>query len=188
MSPLFAACAGDGTPRRMDEAASAKQSCIARRGMDIGAYPFIRKGGFSGTDDSPTGSVACGARLPVFHKNISGSAGELSGFGVDLDLLALLNEERNLDLQAGFKPGELGDVARCVAARSGLSVRNFELDLRRQLQADGVAVELVQPNQRAFDQEFQRVADHARRERVRIEALLIEKVRTLSIAVEVGGL
>src|SRR5208282_80881 len=58
----------------------------------------------------------------------------------------------------------------------------------RHLQANGVAVELVQLNQRALHQEVQRVAHHARRERVRIEALLVKKIGAVSVAVKVGRL
>jgi hypothetical protein len=46
----------------------------------------------------------------------------------------------------------------------------------------------VQLNQRTLDEKIQRVAHHARRERVRIEAFLIKKIGAIAIAVEVGRL
>jgi hypothetical protein len=59
-----------------------------------------------------------------------------------------------------LEAGELGDVAAGVAARAGFGVFHLQLDLFRQLQADGVAVVLVQLNDHALDQKLQRRAHH----------------------------
>ncbi len=82
----------------------------------------------------------------------------------------------------------LGHVAAGVAARAGFGVFNLELDLFRQLQADGIAVELVQLDQRALHQEVQRAAHHLAGKGVRLEGLLVQEMRALAVAVEVGGL
>src|SRR5687767_3843619 len=80
------------------------------------------------------GFSACSANsafnVVVFHKAVkgghdvssgSGAAGELPGLGVDLDLFALLDEERHVDLQAGLEFGDLGHAAAGrVPARAGL--------------------------------------------------------------------
>ena len=89
---------------RFESLLSAARATVARfdrrthKGMDA-------KNGARDYGGSCAVSVAC---APQGH---SSSAGELPGFGVDLDLLALLNEERNLDFQASLKPGKFGDVA-----------------------------------------------------------------------------
>ena len=79
------------------------------------------------------------------------SSRELPCLGVDFNFFAHLNVERRFDLQAGLEPRQLGDVAAGVAARAGFGVLNLQLDLGRQLQADGIAVELVQLDPVALD-------------------------------------
>ena len=57
----------------------------------------------------------------------------------------------------------LGDgAAGGISARAGLGVGDGELDLLGQLQADGVAVELVDLDDDAFEQELERVAESCR--------------------------
>ena len=87
------------------------------------------------------------------------AAGELAGFGVDLHLFAFFDEEGHADFEARFEPCVLGDgSAGSVAARAGLGVGDGEFDLLGQLQADGIAVELVDLDDRAFEEEIECVA------------------------------
>ena len=59
---------------------------------------------------------------------------------------------------------------------------------RRQLQADGIAIELVQLDHCAFDEVLQGVADHVAGEGEGVEGFLIEEVGAFAVAVEVGSL
>src|SRR4051812_26014081 len=53
--------------------------------------------------------------------------------GVDLDLLALLDEQRDLDLVVGLERGRLGAARGRVADDAGLGVGHHELDRRGEL-------------------------------------------------------
>ena len=65
---------------------------------------------------------------------------------------------------------------------------HFQLDLFGQLQADGVAIEFVQLDDRALDEKVERTADHLFGEGEGLEGLLVEEVRAFVVGVEVGGL
>src|SRR4051794_5931599 len=59
-------------------------------------------------------------RRPVREAELS-AAGELAGFGVDVDFFPFFDEEGDADLEAGFKAGVLGDCsAGGVAANARL--------------------------------------------------------------------
>src|SRR4051794_38619644 len=60
--------------------------------------------------------------------------------GVDLDLLALLDEEGDLDLVAGLQRGRLGPAGGRVADDAGLGVGHLELDRGRQLDEEHAAL------------------------------------------------
>jgi hypothetical protein len=117
----------------------------------------------------------------------SGAAGELAGFGGDFDLFAFLDEERDADFGACFEAGGLGDAAGgCVAANGGLGVLDGELDLLGQFEADGIAVVLLDLNDGAFEKHFECVAHHLAVECVGFEGGLVEEVRAVGVAVEIG--
>src|SRR5690554_1828936 len=59
---------------------------------------------------------------------------------VDLDLHALVEEQRNLDLVTGLDRGVLGAAGRTVALQAGLGVRDLEDDGCRKLDVERVAV------------------------------------------------
>src|SRR5215813_1972319 len=65
--------------------------------------------------------------------------------GVDLDLVAGGQEQRDLDLRAGLQPGRLGAAGGPVALQAGLGVLHHQLDAGRQLHVQRVA--LVQADQ-----------------------------------------
>src|SRR5882762_4327426 len=95
-----------------------------------------------------------------FYLWSSGAAGEFLGFGRDFDFFALFDEEGDFDFDAGFEFGGLGDgSAGGVAADAGLGVGDLERDLGGQLDADGVAVEFMDLEQRSFEEEVEGVAD-----------------------------
>src|SRR4030095_12524689 len=90
----------------------------------------------------------------------SGSAGELPSFGMDFYLLAFLDEQGHPDLESGFERGELGDdAAGGVAADAWLRVGDGELDMRRELQPDGISVVLLNLDDDVVDQQLTVVAD-----------------------------
>src|SRR4051794_3222842 len=60
--------------------------------------------------------------------------------GVDLDLLALLDEERDLDLVTGLQGGRLGPTGGRVADDTGLGVGDLELDRGRELDEEHAAL------------------------------------------------
>ena len=72
------------------------------------------------------------------------------------------------------------------AARTRLGVSHLQLNLQWQLQADRIAVELMQLDHGAFHQKVQGVANHLFVEGERLGGLLIEEVRSSFVAVEVG--
>src|SRR5262249_47314132 len=88
---------------------------------------------------------------------------ELARLGVDLHLLAFLDEERHPDRQPGFEGGELGNAAaRGVAAHAGLGGGHRELHVRRELKADRPAVVALDLYSDVVDEQLTAVADHAR--------------------------
>jgi len=91
-------------------------------GSELQGRPFLTENSLASVSDWERGGdfpgllaiVVCRRTSPSprgLKDRCSGAAGELPGFGVDPDLLALLNEERDLDLQASFQTGMFGDVA-----------------------------------------------------------------------------
>src|SRR5215470_20002151 len=60
--------------------------------------------------------------------------------GVDLDLLAGRQEQRDLDLGTGLQPGRLGAARGPVALQARLGVRDHQLDAGRQLHVQRVAL------------------------------------------------
>src|SRR5450755_2812388 len=70
---------------------------------------------------------------------------------------------------------------------TGLGVDHIQLNLRRQLQTNRIAVVFVQLDQRPFHQEVQGVPDHLVREGEGFVGFLVQKVRTIFVAVQVGG-
>src|SRR3954469_7488897 len=89
----------------------------------------------------------------------SGAACEFPRLCVNLDLLAGFDEIGHFDLEPGFEPrGFVGAAAGGIAADARLGVLDGQLDLRRQLQADRVAVELIELNHGSFDEEVERVS------------------------------
>ena len=111
---------------------------------------------------------------------------KLAVFGGYLDLFAFLDEEGDLDLEAGLEAGDLGGATGGVAANSRLRVGDVELDEDGKLQADGAAVVLVELEQEAVEEEVGGVADGVVGERMGLEALLIEEVEAVSVVVEEG--
>src|SRR5262252_537533 len=88
-----------------------------------------------------------------------GAAGELAGFCVDLHPVALLDEERHADLEAGLECRRLGGApAGRVAAEPWLGRRHDELDMRRKLQPNRPAVVLLQLDDEVVDEEIAPVA------------------------------
>ncbi len=57
-----------------------------------------------------------------------GAAQILAGAGVDLDLVALVDEQGHLHLRAGLHGGGLGDVGGGVAGKTGLGLGDVQLD------------------------------------------------------------
>jgi hypothetical protein len=60
--------------------------------------------------------------------------------GIHADLLALVDEGRNLDDEAGFELGGLGDGRGCGRLDAGLGLDNRHLDDERQFDTYGLAV------------------------------------------------
>ena len=58
----------------------------------------------------------------------SGSADIFAASGVDLDAVALVNEEGNTNLCAGFKSGGFGNVGSGIAFYAGFGGGDFKLD------------------------------------------------------------
>jgi hypothetical protein len=103
-------------------------------------------------------------------------------------LLPFFDEGRNANLQTGLQLSYLGSAtARGVAARPRFRIRNAQLNKHRQLQTDRIAVVLVQLDQRALNQKVQRIPYHPIVESERLVALLIQKVRTIAVAIQIGG-
>src|SRR5580698_7754780 len=111
---------------------------------------------------------------------------KLAVFGGYLDLFAFLDEERDLDLEAGLEAGDLGGAAGGVAANGRVGVGDVELDEDGKLQADGAAVVLVELEEEPVEEEVSGVADGVVGEGVGLEALLIEEVEAVGVVVEEG--
>src|SRR4051812_8685826 len=81
--------------------------------------------------------VTSSLRGCLCRRSGSGAAGELARLGVDLHLLAFLDEERDTDRQAGFERGDLRHAAaRGVAANARLGRGDGQLYVRGELQPD----------------------------------------------------
>ena len=90
----------------------------------------------------------------------SGAAGELARLGVDLHLLAFLDEERHANLEAGLERRGLGHAAaRGVAAHARLGVATVSSTWGGNWMADRVAVVLVDLHHDVVDQQLAIVAD-----------------------------
>src|SRR6266571_1966238 len=86
--------------------------------------------------------------------------GELARLGVDLDLLALFDEEGHADLEAGLERRRLRHAAaRGVAPDARLGRRDRQLDVRRELEADRPAVVLLDLHGDIVDEQETIVSD-----------------------------
>src|SRR5262249_18031343 len=90
------------------------------------------------------------------------------GTGVDLDLLAGGDEQRNLHLQSGLQRRRLGTAGAAIALQTWLGVGDLQLDRGRQVDVERVV--LVQRNRDhlLLEQIVLRVADD-----VRVKAQLV---------------
>src|SRR6185312_2490272 len=89
------------------------------------------------------------------------AAGEFARLGMHLHLFAFLDEERDADFQPGLQRRELGDAAAGgVAAHTRFGRDDRELDVWRELQADGVAVVFLDLYDDVVDEELAIVAEH----------------------------
>src|SRR5579862_3404960 len=123
----------------------------------------------------PSGTYSCPARkLPILRGHFH--------------LLPFFDEEGYSDFQARLQSGSFGSPARRVAPNRRLRVSNVQLNEYRQLQTDRIAVKFSQLNQRAFNQEVQCISDHLTVESDGLVALLVQKMRTIPIAVQIGSL
>jgi hypothetical protein len=114
--------------------------------------------------------------------------GEALVLSRNFHLFAFFNKKRDADFEACFQFGRFGHgAARRIAFCAWLGVRNGEFHELGQFQTDRVAVKFVQLNDRAFDEKIERVADHIFRQRESLEAVLIEEVRAIVIAVQIRG-
>src|SRR5687768_9636191 len=126
-----------------------------------GAVSVSRDGSFSASCartasgvNSPTAASTSSDRQQSIWALFSGAAGELARFGVHLDALAFLDEQRHADLEAGLGARNLGHAAAGrIAARAELGLGNRHFDERRQLQADRIAVELVDLHEQIVDEQ-----------------------------------
>src|SRR5690606_31830720 len=106
---------------------------ITRPRMDMAlaidsAAGLFGPGAERGRNESPQGSS-----LDAFDV--------LLGAGVHLDELALVDEQRHLDLGPGRYPRRLGHVAGRIPARAGLCLGNLDLDEVGQAHPHGAVVE-----------------------------------------------
>src|SRR5262249_3390759 len=100
------------------------------------------------------------------------AAGKLAGFGVDLHLVALFDEERHADFESGLERRRFrGAAAGGVAAKPGLCRRHDELDVRWKLETNRLPVVLLQLDDEVVDEQLAAVADLFRAERHRLEAV-----------------
>src|SRR5690554_4703343 len=76
----------------------------------------------------------CGRSLVVYAAEV------VAGAGVDLDLGALVEEQRHLNLVAGLDGGVLGSTRRSVALQTGLSVGDLEDHGCRELDVERVTI------------------------------------------------
>src|SRR6185369_3172790 len=75
-----------------------------------------------------------------------------------------------------------------VAAYAGLGVGDGEFNFLGKLEADGIAIELVELDDDAFEQELKRVAEFVGSKADGVETFLIHEIGAFSIGVEIGGL
>src|SRR5882757_4257359 len=106
-----------------------------------------------------------------------GAAGELARLGVDPHLVAFFDEERNTDLHAGReRRGFCRAAAGRVAADAGFGRCDDELDVRREDQADRVAVVLLHLDDEVVDEDLAILAHFVGTEGQGLEAFLIHEV------------
>src|SRR5262249_54026464 len=89
------------------------------------------------------------------HDLRSGAPGELASLGVDLHLFAFFDEKWNRDLETGLESGRFCDTAgRGVASHAWFGVRHGQLHVWWELDADWVAVVLVNLHGEVVDQQL----------------------------------
>src|SRR3712207_880566 len=81
-----------------------------------------------------------GASVTVWVWGSGDPAEVVARAGVDLDLLAVGDEQRHLDLQTGLERGRLRAAGAAVALEAGLGVGDLQLDRRRQVDVERVVL------------------------------------------------
>src|SRR5882757_1023165 len=112
-------------------------------------------------------------------------AGEvLAGTGVDLDPVAVVDEQRDLDDLAGLQGGGLGGTGDPVALYAGLHVGDGELHRGGQLRADDLGA--VEPQRRGHlrQQVVGDVLDHLAGHVELLEVLLVHEDVVVAVVVE----
>src|SRR5579862_3699899 len=104
--------------------------------------------------------------------------------GVDANDVACLDEERHLYGGTGFEFRGLGGVGGRVTFEAGIGFDNLELDVCRQVHADGRAVVKLHVDHHAVFQEVGRATDEIALQRDVLERLLIHEMKTVGIVVE----
>src|SRR4029077_3554134 len=134
------------------------------------------------------------ARLRAFERaDISGRLGR-SGLhaaevrrvtGVDLDLLALGDEQRHLDLVTGLQGRRLGAAGRAVADNAGLGVGDLEQHRGRELDVEHATVVGGHDRVLVLQQEVLGVADDVGRDLELVEGAGVHEDVRRAVVVEV---
>src|SRR5687767_8723747 len=103
--------------------------------------------------------------------------GEFARFGVHLHLFTFFDEERHTQFHAGFEYRQLGDAAAAgVTPDRAFTGRHRELDVRRELHGNGVAVVLLHVHFEVVHEQEPIVGQHVVRQRQRFVVGLIHEV------------
>src|ERR1700722_1573166 len=113
--------------------------------------------------DGRSGDTPCRDALPDRGTGRSGPGQVLAGAGVHLDLLAGIDEERDLEDQAGLDGGRLAGAGHPVPLEPRFGVGDGELDGGRQVDPDDLRPVELQDGVVAFLQVVGRVAQEVRR-------------------------
>ena len=104
--------------------------------------------------------------------------------GIDFDLVSDLEEERDLDHQAGGKSGRLLTTGGSISSFSWRSIDHLQDDRGLYLDVDRFPVELLKDHLISFDEIEARISDHLIIERNLVIGIRVHEIISLSVLVE----
>lgn len=109
----------------------------------------------------------------------------LTGSGVDLQLIADLNKQRNHDLSAGLNDSGFGSAGSGIALEAGLGIGHFQLYEERRLNGEDIALVGADLDHLIVFDEFQGIADGVLIQSDLIISLNVHEIEEIAIRIQI---